>query len=718
MFFKAWTRFQGVGPPSEVPPVQKAVASLLTVAALVAGTSFIGLSGGLDASLSETTSDSTSGLVLSVHDTGRGGAEPTIGVTSDGAIFFQAYSTTVRSDDGGGSWQPVSTFASSPLTFDPYLWVDQTTDRVYTVQLYLGCSYLSYSDDGGQTWVTNPAACGVPVNDHQKFATGPSALLPDQSEPADNVVGRVGYYCSNQLTHTTCTATHDGGLTFAPGWSLIFHCGGLNGQPHVSPTTGTAFVPYIDCGRPGIALTRNDGATWTKRRGPTDEGGVGSDPDLAVDADGVAYMAYRGSDHRPYLIVSEDDGETWRGPYPLAPPEVGSSAFVAVAAGDRGRIGWAFIGTEDATGDPTDAPDAAEWHLYAGVSTDADRDPPTLDAVQVTPDVDPVQIGSICLGGLSCGADRNLLDFIDAQAGPEGRLHVAYADGCTPGCRSGDAPGASRDDQGIVAIVREGPSLLADRTIADGNGAPTAAFTATADGLTVDLDSGASTDPDGDDLWVHWDLGDGSESFRPTLEHTYDAAGTYTVTLTVHDGSRTDVVQQDITVTDDGDDGSSFTGILKADFEEGLPEGWTVEDAGGPGVWQVQNAPGRPGLVAAISPYGAGEDDRLLSGPVDLAGTVAPYVNFTHLANGHALVEPVAVLVHLDYGTFAVSTDAGASWDVLATNISGTPGWDQATFDLTPYAGQTVHLAWHWTSDDVKHDAGWFVDDVVVDDAG
>ena len=47
---------------------------------------------------------------------------------------------------------------------------------------------------------------------------------------------------------------------------------------------------------------------------------------------------------------------------------------------------------------------------------------------------DPVQRGSICTGGTTCGDDRNLLDFIDVTIDNHGRVEVGYADGCTGAC--------------------------------------------------------------------------------------------------------------------------------------------------------------------------------------------------------------------------------------------------------------------------------------------
>lgn len=58
---------------------------------------------------------------------------------------------------------------------------------------------------------------------------------------------------------------------------------------------------------------------------------------------------------------------------------------------------------------------------------------------------------------------------------------------------------------------------------------------AIAPGATVFF-SGSATDPDGDDVTVLWDFGDGmtSTEFEPG-DHTYSSQGTYTVTLTATD---------------------------------------------------------------------------------------------------------------------------------------------------------------------------------------
>ena len=69
------------------------------------------------------------------------------------------------------------------------------------------------------------------------------------------------------------------------------------------------------------------------------------------------------------------------------------------------------------------------------------------------------------------------------------------------------------------------------------NVSPTAAFTATVDHKDVSFDASASTDSDGTIAGPDyvWDFGDGSTGSGKTATHTYAAADTYTVKLTVTD---------------------------------------------------------------------------------------------------------------------------------------------------------------------------------------
>jgi alpha-amylase len=67
------------------------------------------------------------------------------------------------------------------------------------------------------------------------------------------------------------------------------------------------------------------------------------------------------------------------------------------------------------------------------------------------------------------------------------------------------------------------------------NHAPVAAFNAVTDGLTVTLTSNSS-DADGDNLELTWNLGDGTTATGSAVTHTYGSDGEYTVSLVANDG--------------------------------------------------------------------------------------------------------------------------------------------------------------------------------------
>lgn len=79
---------------------------------------------------------------------------------------------------------------------------------------------------------------------------------------------------------------------------------------------------------------------------------------------------------------------------------------------------------------------------------------------------------------------------------------------------------------------------------------PTADFTYTADGLTVNF-TDQSSDPDGNIVARAWDFGDGSTSTVQNPSHTYAAGGNYPVSLLVTDNEgATGSTSKDVTVSE------------------------------------------------------------------------------------------------------------------------------------------------------------------------
>lgn len=395
---------------------------------------------------------------------GHSGAEPTMGITASGAIFATGSSTMVRSTDGGASWEEVYTIGVPVLgpntvyrSWDPLMDVDPVNDIVYMDPMFppLACTELSWSDDDGASWTTNPAVCHPPPMDHQKLFVGLPG--PDAPPAAGAVTGTVLYQCYNQLVATECATSWDGGLT----WPIVqpvvtqqeHDCGGINGFGEVGPD-GVAAVPVASgCPVLHVAWTTDSGLTWTVTEGPPEPGANLFDPEVDFDANGTAYVVWRGSDETTYLARTSDMGATWDGAWRVSPPGVETTMFPTLSVGANGTAAMAFLGTDVAT-DPNDAPDEAHWHLYIVTTDDATAAEPVFTSYKVTPDDDPVQVGRICTGGIGCDGGRNLLEFIDSEIHPDGTFHVIYTDGCVEDCAADPSAETSTSRElGLAKLV-------------------------------------------------------------------------------------------------------------------------------------------------------------------------------------------------------------------------------------------------------------------------
>ncbi|HWM92264.1 MAG TPA: PKD domain-containing protein [Thermoanaerobaculia bacterium] len=316
-------------------------------------------------------------------------------------------------------------------TLDPILFTDFRTGRTFASQLGPKCSLMAFSDDDGESWLPSQG-CGINAGvDHQSVGGGPF--------PASDPVGGIGYpnavyYCSQDAAIAQCALSRDGGLTFGPAIPIynITQCGGLHGHVKVAPD-GTAYVPNKNClGLQGVAVSTDTGTTWTVRTVPGSASGE-TDPHMDIGPDNKVYFAF--SAGSTYVAVSTNQGQNWSPPINLgAAFGIANSVFPEVVAGDNGRAAVAFLGTTG-TGPVygTDTTLDVEWHLYVATTYDGGL---TWTTVNATPN-DPVQRGAICTQGTTCTSGRNLLDFNDITIDDEGRVLVAWADGCVGACVGG-----------------------------------------------------------------------------------------------------------------------------------------------------------------------------------------------------------------------------------------------------------------------------------------
>lgn len=410
-------------------------------------------------------------------DTGRAGAEPTIGIDRSGAIYMMAYDDVLKSTDDGVHWTSVHTYTrvrnnSAPFaTLDPYLFVDVPGNRIIVNHLKPGpesgdlCTFLATSADAGATWMEHEMTCPDFDVDHPRVAgaaVGPSTgvvpgLTSTQTRPVYLCYSTAKFIRDNQ-----CATSFDGGATWTHHKTVITRnqhaCGGLGGAPLTAADGTFAIVASFACKGPVIAYTRDNGETWSTSRGPQDpDAGHSMDPEAAFDPEGGVLVVYRRSDQRIHLARTNALGQAWSGPWSLVPEEVRSTSFETIAISDSGRVGIAFLGTEDSSERPGSVPNSTRWHLYAGVGdVGAAGTRPMIDVHRITSVSDPVQVGPICVANQPCPKEaRNLLDFIDSAFSPTGDYYVAYTDGCiTQECRAAGHEDASLSRAARVMVAR------------------------------------------------------------------------------------------------------------------------------------------------------------------------------------------------------------------------------------------------------------------------
>ncbi len=425
--------------------------------------------------------------------------EPTIGVTSNGTLFISnlggeiatSYSSVLRSTDQGETWEdatsgigPVST---PPQSNDPYVYVDEATDRVFNMDMQgLQCNWLRWSDDEGDTWMNNPAACGQPptLQDHPTLFAGPpgpDTLATDETIVEQGPYENVVYVCANRVVaEASCARSLDGGHSWGPWRELVTGTqatedgclSGLTGHGTTGPD-GTVYLPAAvnyegGCGAAGdplVTISRDSGLTWEPVIVSESVASLNHEVAVATDDEGNVFAFWISEDLRPHLATSQDAGQTWSAPVDVAPPNVTLTEFPTIAATGSGSLAMAYIGTDADVEAHDEVPDEAGWNAYLTTITDATEDELTVFTTTANDPEDPIARGPCNSANRCYGEEGGALgDFIDIVIDEEGRPWAAFVDACTQACV--EDPSAGMDvATGFVGTLNEGPSLQ-DPTLA------------------------------------------------------------------------------------------------------------------------------------------------------------------------------------------------------------------------------------------------------------
>jgi hypothetical protein len=294
-----------------------------------------------------------------------------------GIVLFPADSTELAGNNGGsvpGFFQDLN---SKRLFFY------RTGGQEGPVNTVTGELHISYTDDGGETWVNypGPPLQFFPGNDGPRMFGGPPRTAADAAALSASGYPDVTYLCRSLPSPEMCFKSLDGGINFteitdASGTDQTAANGAVTAGPD-----GTLYG--LEGGR--VTISTDDGTTWTQipkalptgfgnPSGCTATSGYGTPP-VFLDKDNNIYVggAFGGQLAATY---SKDGGATWSDPVQLQMP--GTSVAVCTFAADWNRPGH-FVASY-----------MSSLHGYMTVTDDLFGPSPVFTSVQVDSDADPL----------------------------------------------------------------------------------------------------------------------------------------------------------------------------------------------------------------------------------------------------------------------------------------------------------------------------------------
>ena len=338
---------------------------------------------------------------------------------------------------------------------------------------------LTSSTDHGDSWTVQTAVTN--------FTTATDRQWIGVTDNSASVAGRpiVGFLVYHVPPQGYIQAIDSTGLPLPQPVSQLQNVG-QSGQIRVdnnaaSPGHGWLYWPHTGVTPGGTLIATASSSSYALptdwQDNPVTSSSSTTFPWVAIDAAGNAYMTWDTGGVVYYSASNIHDkandptqggrpGTKWSPKIRVSLPEVGSAVFAEVTAGDAGRIGITFVGTEDWIGEPDDAPDSAAWNTYAAVIPDALSATPTIATGLVTHRV--MHYGNVCTSGTTCattGKDRSLLDMIDVSFDEAGRLGIITMDNNSDSFHA--APPGGEDESPFVHFAKQssGISVLAGKTI-------------------------------------------------------------------------------------------------------------------------------------------------------------------------------------------------------------------------------------------------------------
>ncbi|HVL88436.1 MAG TPA: hypothetical protein VM681_10615 [Candidatus Thermoplasmatota archaeon] len=344
-----------------------------------------------------------------------GASEPVVEIAADGAIYASGTCCIAQSPpvwvsrDGGKTFAPLrGDVLRESFGIEGDFAIDDA-GNVYLFDISLATAYVaSWDKDGNHRWTV--ALPGMPVVDR-----------PWIRAAEENRV----FFLYNGGTQTYFYDSTDGGRTWEHRYSFPAPLGMIGQGPerdHLWVQAGMRLYESADGGRTwGLGEPIPKPSNSGHRFGDVHQGISGTP---VVDEAGRVWVVYdwrqssSSTDAEPYHVYAarRDPDGAWHGPYRVSPP-TGTHHLPWPAAGRDGTLAMAWYGTLDDARGPNSVSADAAWHVFAAATVNGADGVPAFQIALADPL--PVHYGPM---------NRALLDFLQADLGPDGTLHVAYAE--------------------------------------------------------------------------------------------------------------------------------------------------------------------------------------------------------------------------------------------------------------------------------------------------
>src|SRR4051794_25243891 len=377
------------------------------------------------------------------HTTGAQGMEPMLAVNRRGTLFMgiatdkglyedsgrltgTMQNALLRSRDDGRTWRRIRLPGAIDAS-EGFPYIDPATDRLFVTSFSSDATRCGqpviHSDDEGATWTAaaaRPGCSPATRGDWPKIFSGPfKGRAPGRYPTAVYVCN----FIPNDLVAASigCWRSDDGGNHFAftgylPTINGLCKAGDVQGGKGATIVHGSGrvlangdvVVPLTVCGYPAVVRSRDEGKTWKgiatggRSLGLEDilagrEGFVLGVTDhvwsenLAVDDQDNLFMAYiRDGVH---LMVSRDDGRSWRHLGIVTPPGIVHAIVVSVTARRSGEVALTYYATPD-KGDALGAR-GMSWRARMTYSPDALAARPEFHSAPTSPASAPTMSASM-----------------------------------------------------------------------------------------------------------------------------------------------------------------------------------------------------------------------------------------------------------------------------------------------------------------------------------